>query len=337
MRAPTESVSIENVAKTFPETSGYLSWIAHRGNLPRRSAIECLNLRIYPGELFGLVGANGAGKSTILRMLAGLVTPDNGRCWVNGFDVAVHPVRARRQIGLSTGDERSFYFRLTARDNLRYFGSLAGVPRGELNARIREVATAVDLQDDLDRRFDRYSAGMRQRLGIARALLANPPVILFDEPTRAVDPLHAAAIRRFMREELIGRRGKTIVLATNLLEEAWELCNRVAILRQGRIVALGSPKELSAAHMSCQKYTISLDRVDDALLARLRFVPGLLDMRTEAMSDGVRLSVEIDRDPRSLTKLLAAVSANGVSITSVGPNGSRASEVFADFAGSATR
>lgn len=285
------------------------------------------------GELFGLLGANGAGKSTILRLLAGLIVPDAGRVLINGIDAVEQPLRVRRDLGLCTGEERSFYFRLTARQNLEFFGELAGVARGDLQDRIHAATAAVDLTADLDRRFDRYSAGMRQRLGVARALLADPQILLLDEPTRAVDPLHARELRAFVRDELVERRGKTVVLATNLLDEAWELCDRVAVLRAGRIASVAAPRELSRSMtpLVSNVYEIEVDRTDGELLERLNAVRGLVAMDLTPSANGTALRFELNDDPRALTALLQAVSANGISVTSVRPHIARPLDVFASL------
>lgn len=326
------AVLVEHIDKTFPAAFGYASWIKYRGNPPRRAALSDVSFDVRRGELFGLLGANGAGKSTLLRLLSGLVVPDRGHMVVNGVDAVREPLRMRRQIGLCTGEERSFYFRLTARENLDYFGALAGLTNARRAERIRDVARAVDLENDLDRRFDGFSAGMRQRLAVARALLADPEILLLDEPTRAVDPVHALELRRLVRE-LVECYGKTIVLATNLLDEAWELCDRVAVLREGQIVTIAAPNELSATASPRRRYAIDIDRLDDALLERMRIVPGLLHLVSSTVPHGVCLQVEMDDHPRTLTELLRAVSANGVSITAVRPQAVRPVDVFANLIG----
>jgi ABC-2 type transport system ATP-binding protein len=328
-----DSVVVEHVSKTFPKKFGYVSWLKHRGRPPRKAVVTDITFRVAQGELLGLLGANGAGKSTTLRMLAGLVVPDCGSIVINGIDGRHHPLSMRRHLGLCTSEERAFYFRLTARENLEYFGALAGLRERVLGRRISEVLELVDLAADIDTRFDYFSSGMRQRLAVARALLADPAVLLLDEPTRAVDPIHAQAIRTFVRDELVGRRGKTVVLATNLLDEAWELCDRIAVLRSGAIAAIGAPAELSRTIDAGRNYVIVVDRVDASLLARTRAVPGLLELATTDEPGGVALRVSLDAHPRTLTNLLQAVSANGISIGSVRPKDPRPADVFAGVIG----
>jgi ABC-2 type transport system ATP-binding protein len=327
------AVKVMRVGKAFPTSFGYVSWLKYRGHPPRRTVLTDIGFTVARGELFGLLGANGAGKSTVLRMLAGLVMPDDGAIVIDGVDALAQPLRMRRHIGLCTGEERSFFYRLSARSNLEYFGTLAGLKRGELQERIEVVARSVDLHGELDRRFDQFSSGMRQRLSFARALLADPEVLLLDEPTRAVDPVHAHELRRFVRDELVGRLGKTVILATNLLDEAWELCDRVAVLRAGRIVTIASPSELGRMAAPVRRYAIDLDRIDDALLERMRVVPGLIGFSSAAAADGFCLSIDMDEEPRTLTSLLRVVSANGISIRRVQPQDIRPIDVFARLTG----
>jgi ABC-2 type transport system ATP-binding protein len=327
------AVRVAEVGKALPASFGYLSWLKHRGNPPRRTVLADIDFTVRRGELFGLLGANGAGKSTLLRLLTGLILPDSGTITIEGCDAAAEPLRLRRQVGLCTGDERSFYYRLSARSNLEYFGALAGLKRSELPDRVVAVARTVDLERDLDRRFDQFSAGMRQRLSFARALLADPEVLLLDEPTRAVDPIHAHELRRFVRDDLVTKLGKTVILATNLLDEAWELCDRIAVLRAGRIVTIAAPHELGGIQAPVRRYAIEFDRIDAQLLERVRRLPGLIAFSTGPTADGLQLSVDMDEDPRTLTKLLHAVSGNGVSIRRVQPENDRPIDVFARLTG----
>lgn len=324
------SVVVEHLTKTFPKSHSVATWLSHRGRPPRFVAVSDVSFHVNHGELFGLLGENGAGKSTILQVLSGLVTPDAGNIVVNGINALRSPVKLRQQIGLCSAEERTFYYRLTARANLRFFGKLAGVPRRKLEQRIEEVAELVDLKASLDRRFQGFSSGMRQRLAIARALLADPQVLLLDEPTRAVDPVHSREIRSFVRS-LVTERGKSVVLCTNLLEEAWELCDRIGIISAGHLVTVARPAELlKASHR--RRYAIVFDEVDAALLERTRGVGGLREMRLEPHANGVRMIVELDEAPRALTDLLRAVSENGVSVAHVEPDDVDPFQIYADLA-----
>ena len=170
----SDPVIAEHLTKTFPESHGFSAWFRHRGAPPRRPALKDVSLRVRRGELFGLVGPNGAGKTTLLKTLVTLTLPDSGSIRIDGIDPAQHPEAARARIGLCTSEDRSFYFRLTGRENLQFFGALVGLRGAVLASRINEVIRQVDLNADLDRHFSNYSSGMRQRLAVARSLLADP-------------------------------------------------------------------------------------------------------------------------------------------------------------------
>jgi ABC-2 type transport system ATP-binding protein len=328
-----EVVRVRGLTKGFPTDVSFVSWLMRRGS--RRPVLRGVDFSIRRGELFGLLGANGAGKSTVLRVLVGLVVPEAGSVEIEGIDALAMPLAARRAVGFCAAEERSFYFRLSARHNLEYFGALVGLKGAELHDRVESVARTVDLFHDLDRRFDGLSSGMRQRLAIARAMLGDPDVLILDEPTRALDPTHAAEIRTFIREELVERRGKTVLLATNQLDEAWQLCDRIAVLRDGRVVAVAPPSELTKGPAGLLRYAITVDRTDEALLARTRAVSGLRDLRVAADGSAVCLYAELDRGATALTELLRAVSANGISVISVRPEEPAAADVFADLVSAA--
>ncbi|HXW77356.1 MAG TPA: ABC transporter ATP-binding protein, partial [Candidatus Eremiobacteraceae bacterium] len=236
-------IDVKDVRKSFPVAYGFLAPIKYRGRIPRKEVLHGISFRVERGELFGLLGPNGAGKTTLLKMLCTLTTPDHGTITIDGLDAVANPDGVKRRIGLCSSEERSFYFRLTARENLEFFGALAGLRGKKLQERIEEVVALVDLGSAIDVWFAGFSSGMRQRLTLARSMLADPPILFLDEPTRAVDPVHTEELRRLIRDELVDKRGKTVIMATNLLEEAWQLCDRVAIMRRGTVAALGPPKE----------------------------------------------------------------------------------------------
>ncbi len=307
-----QMLTVEHVDKSFPASHGPAAMLrSFVHGMPRRQVLFDVSLSVGRGELFGLLGPNGAGKSTLLKLLSTLIVPDAGRLTIDGIDVISDPYEAKRRIGLCTSDERSFYFRLTARQNLEFFGALVGLHGAGLRRRIEECVALVDLTEHLDSRFGGYSSGMRVRLTVARALMADPQILFFDEPTRAVDPVHAEDLRALIRERLVGEAGKTVVLATNLLEEAWQLCDRVAVVNRGRIVAIGPPRELDVDMHAIARYRVSLDQVDEALLARTRNVPGFRDLRVEHTPRGVDVQIEMDQLDGTLGALMRAVSANG--------------------------
>ena len=323
-------LTVEHVDKSFPVAHGpgamLRSILGHR--IPRRQILFDVNLAVARGELFGLLGPNGAGKSTLLKLLATLTVADRGRMTIDGIDVEREPTRAKQRIGLCTSDERSFYFRLTARQNMEFFGSLMGLSGKHLRRRIEECIDLVDLREFLDSRFGGFSSGMRVRLAMARALMADPGILFLDEPTRAVDPVHAEELRTLIRKNLVDEAGKTVILATNLLDEAWELCDRVAVVNHGRIVALGPPRELDVELGAIVRYRVTMDDVDEELLNRTRTVPGFRDLRIVRTEKGVDLHVEMEPRDGALGALMRAVSWNGSTLRDFRPVEAEPVEIF---------
>lgn len=208
-------------------------------------ALRGVDLQVPAGSVHGVIGPNGSGKSTLLRVLATLVVADAGRAEVDGFDVVAEPMDVRRRIGLSTGEERGVYWRLTARQNLEFAAALHRLD--DVDARVELALVEAGLAEEADRPVSGFSQGMARRLGLARAMLHRPSVLLLDEPTRSLDPVarsefHAAALDRRDRE------GVTVLLTTHDLNEAADVCDEVSVLDHGRIVGrvTGDADELDA-------------------------------------------------------------------------------------------
>ena len=232
-------------------------------------AVKGIDLRVERGEIFGVLGPNGAGKTTTLRMLATLLEPTSGEVRVLGIDVKTHPREVRANLGAMLSGERSLYWKLTARENLEYFAALYHVPPKETTARIDAALVAVKLADRADDYVERYSTGMRQRLALARALLPDPPLVILDEPTVGLDPQSARDLRDRVRE--LKRQGRTVLLTTHYMEEADQLCDRIAIIDHGVIVALDTPAALKRRIRAEEVVTLEIGLTGDGapLLARL--------------------------------------------------------------------
>ncbi len=204
-------------------------------------AVDGVSLRVNAGEILALLGPNGAGKTTTIRMLASILRPSRGRASVAGFDVVQQADDVHRCIGLLT-EHHGLYTRMRASEYLSFFGRANGLPPSLMQARIAELSERYGLAEHAHRRLGEFSRGMRQKLALIRALLHDPPVLLLDEPTSALDPASARMVRSRIGSLRAANRG--IVVCTHNLHEAEELADRIAIIRQGKIVALGSPSEL---------------------------------------------------------------------------------------------
>lgn len=205
------------------------------------AAVAGVNLSVSGGELLALLGPNGAGKTTTLRVLASLLRPTTGSAWVAGWNVVEHPTQVRRQLGLLT-EQPGVYLRMTAIDYLEFFGQLHGMEDSAIRARALGLMAQLDMAGAAGRRIGEYSKGMRQKLAIIRAMLHDPPVLMLDEPTAAMDPLSARLVRDTIRQSRDDRR--TILICTHNLAEAEALADRIAIIRRGRIIAEGTLAEL---------------------------------------------------------------------------------------------
>jgi ABC-2 type transport system ATP-binding protein len=205
-------------------------------------AVDNISFDVEKGEIFGLLGPNGAGKTTTIKMLATLLLPTSGSALVLDNDVSTGAKEIRKRINLVTGGERGVYYRITGRENLRFFADLYRVPIGERDAMVDRLLDLVGLTDAADVRVEDYSRGMKQRLHIARGLVNDPEILFLDEPTIGLDPEIARDIRNLVKR--MSREGRTILLTTHDMREADILCDRIGLLSHGRLVALGTPDQL---------------------------------------------------------------------------------------------
>lgn len=208
-------------------------------------AVDDVSFEVGAGEIVALLGPNGAGKTTLLRMLAGVLVPDAGRAWVAGHDVQADPAAAKRALGYLSGDT-ALYGRLTVREVLRYFGALHGAARAAVDARIAAVAESLELEPFLDQRTGTLSSGQTQRANLARTFLTDPPVLVLDEPTTALDVVSGAFVYRALAQAR--DEGRAILLSTHIMSEAERLADRIVLLVRGRVAAQGTQAELLEAH-----------------------------------------------------------------------------------------
>lgn len=212
------------------------------GKKQETRALDGLSFTIPKGIVFGLLGPNGSGKTTTIRILATLLTPTSGQARVLGYDVVKESGKVRGRIGLILGGERGLYGRLTGEENLKYFAALNHLSREVANKRVKEILELVSLTEDCNRLVEQYSRGMRQRLHIARGLLTDPEVLFMDEPTIGLDPAGAQELRQLI--PTLVKRGKTILLTTHYMSEADELSHQIAIINHGKVIASGPPSTI---------------------------------------------------------------------------------------------
>jgi ABC-2 type transport system ATP-binding protein len=242
----TSALRVEELEKYFPPAvSGWRAFLHPLASLTS-PALCGVSFSVEPGEVLALVGANGAGKSTLLRILTTLLLPTRGRAWVGGADVAREPKRVLRQLGFHGGSDASFYARLSAQENLQLFATLNNIRASDTNRRIAHLSELLHLGPVLNQQVRTLSTGTVHRLGLARALLHQPSVVLLDEPTRSLDPLAASEFRRFLRDEVVRRQGATVLFASHTPAEVEQLAGRIALLHAGRLLACESPSAIRA-------------------------------------------------------------------------------------------
>ncbi|HEX2979730.1 MAG TPA: ABC transporter ATP-binding protein [Anaerolineaceae bacterium] len=287
-----------------------------------RKAVDGISFEVHEGEVFGLLGPNGAGKTTTVRLLNGVLAPSAGTLRVLGFDPMTQGSQVRQQTGVLT-ETPSLYERLSARENLSVFGALYGVPEERLAARVDEMLDQFELNERAVEKVGGFSKGMKQRLALARALLHDPQLLFLDEPTAGLDPEVARQVIDLV-ERLSHQKRRTVVLCTHNLDEAQRLCDRVAVLHQGRLLAVGTQQELVAHLWRGQSVTIRCEAaLGGPALEQLKRVPGV----NQIQIDDALVKAEIDLLKR-VPDLVSCLVANGARILEVRPYEHSLEEIY---------
>lgn len=322
---PDSAIAIKtrDLSKQFEPSNGWRR-LARRKPV---AAVRDVTLAVREGELFGLLGPNGAGKTTLVKMLCTLILPSKGSAIVAG-----HPLQdaaaIRAAVGLVVTDERSFYWRLTGRENLHFFAAMYRLHGSEAERRVQDVLERVDMVQRADQRFSDYSSGMRQRMAIARSLLHRPRILFLDEPTRSLDPAATVRLHDLLRD-LVDRQGVTTFLITHDLAEAEKLCDRVAVMHRGRIRALDSPAGLRERLARRLQYTVRVAHLPgDAMPWVQQVAP---DARVRAVGDFHHLTFEAAEADGMLTRVLDYLRFNDVTIHSIETKAPTLEEVFTHF------
>ena len=281
-------IEVIGLRRTYRTTTGII-----RRRPLEVEAVRGISFEVAEGELFGLLGPNGAGKTTTIKMMITLLLPTAGEARVLGHDVVREAREVRKRIGYVFGGDRGLYERLSGLDNLRYFAELYGLSGKRQRARIQEVLELVGLLGRERERVEGYSRGMRQRLHIARGVLHDPEVVFLDEPTIGVDPVGARALRAMIAG--LVDAGKTVLLTTHYMFEADSLCDRIAVIANGRIVAEGTPAELKDHVADSTVVEVEVFGVDEADVLRLRDLPGVTSVSVEEREQAQLLTIQSPR------------------------------------------
>ena len=273
-------------------------------------AVRGVSFAIEQGELFGLLGPNGAGKTTTIKMLITLLIPTKGTASVLGYDVVKDAREVRKRIGYVFGGERGVYERLSGYDNLRYFAELYGVPPREIRPRINALLELVGLKGREQERAEGYSRGMKQRLHIARGLLHDPPVVFLDEPTIGLDPVGARELRATIAS--LAEAGKTILLTTHYMFEADALCDRIAVINRGEIVAQGTPADLKRDVAQGTVVEVEVFGIPERTVERVRGLSGVQSVSVEEREQAQMLIVQTGADVELTQAILGQLDGANV-------------------------
>jgi ABC-2 type transport system ATP-binding protein len=280
------AIEVRDLVRVFESRKGFLF-----SEVQRTEALKGVNLSVGTGSIFGLLGPNGAGKTTLVKILSTLLLPTSGSARVLGRDVTKETDWLRPRIGLVLGGERGLYTRINARENLRYFADLYGIPVHERERRITEVLERVDLTSAADRRVEEYSRGMKQKLHIARGILHRPAILFLDEPTIGLDPKSARETRKLVRSLI--QDGVTILLTTHYMFEAEELCPELAVLSKGRIVAHDTIPGLRSRVGGDRTIEAEAYGFEDREVEALRVLPGVSKVASEEYGPRTRLTLRM--------------------------------------------
>jgi len=281
-----------NLTKKFVHVRGFTELLLHPFRKREVIAFKDVSIKVKEGEIFGILGPNGAGKTTLIKVLCTLILPTSGKAFVDGHDIVKEEKEVKTSIGLVTGEERSFYWRLTGRQNLKFFAHLYNLSPSEAQRRIDEVLEFVGLKEKADDKFYSYSAGMKQRLAIARALLNDPKILFMDEPTKSLDPIAAQNLRDFI-EKIVREQGKTVFLSTHNLTEAEQLCDRIAFINK-QIKAYGTVNELRKMMAgSGEIYVIEVKNISRRTLNTLRNFDNIVNFSYHFQSDSALIEIHL--------------------------------------------
>lgn len=295
------------------------TYVTHKGTFRRQKteveALKGISFSVQEGEIFGLLGPNGAGKTTTIKILTTLLLPTRGEVRILGHDARTEYKELRNQINFILGGERNLYWRLSAYDNLSYFADLYKVPRARQRKRINELLELVGLTDVAHHRVETFSKGMKQKLQIARGLINEPRVLFLDEPTIGLDVVSARQLREILRD--LNQQGTTIIHTTHYMYEADELCDRIAFINKGKVVALGTPQEMKAG---TQQFSVVECTFEGAWLEadmQIRSAPDVLNVEWTHTSHSSTMRIQTASPQHVVPMLYETLAHNQVTHLSI--------------------
>ncbi|MGD2026744.1 MAG: ABC transporter ATP-binding protein [Anaerolineales bacterium] len=296
-----------------------------KSELRRVEALKDINLEVQPGEIFGLLGPNGAGKTTLIKILTTLLLPTSGKAMVNGFDTAEHEDKVRASTGCMLMGERGLYWKMTGRENLEYFGALYHFSPRDRKRRAEETLALLNLEDIADRMVETYSSGQKMKLAFAKSLINDAPLLILDEPTNTLDVPSASELRAIVRQ--MNQAGKTIIYTTHIMTEAETLCDRVAIIDYGELLALGTVEDLKAS-LQKEQVTRFEGVIPREAVQSVEALPFVSKTTRSAVNGHTQLNVVTKQAENALPRLIDALSQAGAVVQKISPEETTLEDVF---------
>ncbi len=316
------SVRIENLAKQYLVRQRQGIFRSKKSSV---EALKAVSLQVEPGEIFGLLGPNGAGKTTLIKILTTLLLPSSGDVWVNDYHVQRQENQVRATVGCMLMGERGLYWKLTARENLEYFGALYHLPPPERRRRAQQILTLLELDDIADRTVETYSSGQKMKLAFGKALVNDAPLLVLDEPTNTLDVPSASELRAIVRD--LNAAGKTVIYTTHIMSEAETLCDRVAIIDHGELLALGTVAELKAS-LQREQVTRVEGVVPNQALTAVQGLPAVRTATRTAQDGGDLLTIVTANQRDYLPEIINALTGSGAVIRKISPEEVTLEDVF---------
>jgi ABC-2 type transport system ATP-binding protein len=318
----TSPVRTENLSKTYEVRARKGLFKSEKRSV---EALKSITLEINQGEVFGLLGPNGAGKTTLIKILTTLLLPTSGNAWINGFNVTQEENKVRASVGCMLMGERGLYWKLTGSENLEYFGALYHLDPSERRKRCNQIIDLLKLDEIADRMVESYSSGQKMNLAFGKALINDAPLLVLDEPTNTLDVPSASELRSIVRQ--LNKQGKTVIYTTHIMSEAETLCDRVAIIDRGELLALGTVDDLKT---SIQRENVT--HIEGVIPAKaeetVRAIPSVLRATRTAQDGGALLTVVTVSGREILPQLIEALSHSGAVIQKITPEELILEDVF---------
>lgn len=316
------TVKVENICKTYQVRQRKGLFKSEKSSV---EALQGVSMEVALGEIFGLLGPNGAGKTTLIKILTTLLLPTAGEAWVNGYHLRTHENQVRASVGCMLMGERGLYWKLTGRENLEYFGALYHLSPADRKARAGQLLDLLDLQGIADRTVETYSSGQKMKLAFGKALINDAPLLVLDEPTNTLDVPSASELRAIVRD--LNTQGKTIIYTTHIMSEAETLCDRVAIIDHGILLALGSIAELKAS-LGRSQVTQVEGVIPARALSAVRRLPDVEQATRTSQETGDTLTVVAHMNGAFLPRLIEALTRAGALIQKIAPEEVTLEDVF---------